>query len=184
MSAKSSSCPPALIADTARRLYSEAMRCPSCGHDDTRVVDSRAAEDGAAIRRRRSCAQCDHRFTTFERAEEAPLVVVKRSGERSPFDRSKIVRGLALSAKGRPVEPAVFEAIADSVEDHARLVGAEVSSEWIGIGVLERLRGVDEVAALRFASVYKGFNDAADFERELSLIKREQPPTDDPALIH
>ncbi len=148
------------------------MRCSGCGFEDTRVVDSRAAEEGSAIRRRRSCSQCGHRFTTFERIEEATLVVQKRSGARGPFDRTNIVRGLSLAAKGRPLEPAVFEAIADEIEEQVRAVGSCVSTEWIGIAVLERLRAIDEVAALRFASVYKGFNDVADFERELTLIKR------------
>ena len=156
--------------------YGEAMRCAGCGHEDTRVVDSRAAEEGGAIRRRRSCAACGNRFTTFERVEEATLTVVKRSGSRCPFDRSNIVRGLSLAAKGRPIEESVFVAIADSVEDQARLAGSEVSTEWVGIAVLEGLRAIDEVAALRFASVYKGFNDVADFERELSLIKFPSTP--------
>ena len=155
--------------------YGDRMRCASCGFDDTRVVDSRGAGDGNAIRRRRACSECGYRFTTFERVEEATLIVVKRSGQRSPFDRTNIVRGLTLAAKGRPIEAAVFESIADAVEERARVEGAEVSSEWIGIAVLERLREVDEVAALRFASVYKGFTDAADFERELTLIKRDSP---------
>lgn len=156
--------------------YGGWMRCTSCDHDDTRVVDSRAAEDGSAIRRRRACTECGHRFTTFERIEGAALSVVKRSGLKAPFDRSNIIRGIRSAAKGRGLDEQVFESIADAVEDQARLVGTEVSSEWIGIAVLERLRSLDEVAALRFASVYKGFSDVADFERELSLIKREHPP--------
>ncbi len=116
---------------------------------------------------------CEHRFTTFERLEELPLTVVKRSGERSPFDRNNIVAGLKASAIGRPFEEGVFERIACDVEDEARLIGSEVSSEWIGIAVLEHLRNTDIVAALRFASVYKGFTEADDFERELRLIKRD-----------
>ncbi len=116
---------------------------------------------------------CDHRFTTFERLEEVPVFVVKRNGDREPFDRRNIVAGLQASAVGRPFESADFDRIACAVEDEARLIGSEVSSEWVGIAVLEQLRTVDIVAALRFASVYKGFTEAADFERELRLIKRD-----------
>ncbi len=151
------------------------MRCTACGNDETRVVDSRSAEAGSAIRRRRACTRCKNRFTTFERFETVTLTVVKRTGDKTPFDRAKIVRGLTLAAKGRPLESAVLQLIADSVEDQARIEGPEVSSEWVGIAVLDQLRALDEVAALRFASVYKGFVDVADFERELTLIKREHP---------
>lgn len=149
------------------------MRCVVCGAVESKVVDSRAADDAATIRRRRQCMACDHRFTTFERLEEVPLTVVKRSGERAPFDRDNVVAGIRASAVGRPFEAADFEKIACAVEDEARLIGSEVSSEWVGIAVLEHLRNADIVAALRFASVYKGFTEAADFERELRLIKLE-----------
>lgn len=149
------------------------MRCAACGGVESKVVDSRSVDDAATIRRRRQCMSCEHRFTTFERLEELPLTVVKRSGERSPFDRNNIVAGLKASAIGRPFEEGVFERIACDVEDEARLIGSEVSSEWIGIAVLEHLRNTDIVAALRFASVYKGFTEADDFERELRLIKRD-----------
>jgi len=151
------------------------VHCPVCHVDNTRVVDSRAADDGAAIRRRRMCAGCDHRFTTFERLEEVPLVVVKRSGNRAPFSREAIIRGLTSASKGRPIDQSDFEGLACSVEESARLEGGEVSSEWVGLAVLDRLRIIDHVAALRFASVYKGFSDVGDFEKELSLIKRDEP---------
>ncbi|MGF1599010.1 MAG: transcriptional regulator NrdR [Acidimicrobiales bacterium] len=150
------------------------MRCPACGEDDTRVVDSRAVDHGVAIRRRRVCGRCDHRFTTFERAEVTPSTVLKRSGERQPFDRSKILNGLASAAKGRPIAPDVFEVLVDEIEEHARLVGGVVTSEWVGLAVLDRLRVVDEVACLRFASVYKGFTEIGDFEREASLLKLDK----------
>lgn len=148
------------------------MRCPSCSTDDTRVVDSRAAEDGTSIRRRRSCASCSQRFTTFERLEEVPLHVIKRSGEPVPFCRDKIVHGLSSASKGRPIDPDQFATLAADVEESARLEGSEVTTEWVGLAVLDRLRVLDHVAALRFASVYKGFSDVSDFEDELSLIKR------------
>ncbi len=152
------------------------MICPSCHCADTRVVDSRSAEDGAAIRRRRSCPGCGERFTTFERTEEIPLTVVKREGQREPFDREKIERGLIAASKGRPLEADQFADLTAEVEDAARLeAGGEVTSEWVGLAVLERLRRLDHVAALRFASVYKGFVDVSDFEREMSLIKRDTP---------
>jgi transcriptional repressor NrdR len=149
------------------------VRCPACDHGDTKVVDSRAVEGGAAIRRRRLCASCDFRFTTFERIEVVKLVVTKRSGARQPFDGQKILRGLAAAAKGRPVAPGVFEAMVDSIEEAARMEGGDVTSEWVGLAVLERLRAIDPVTCLRFASVYKDFNDIGDFEREMSLIKLE-----------
>lgn len=149
------------------------MRCPGCGTDDDKVVDSRAAEDGAAIRRRRACLACGRRYTTYERVEEAPLVVLKGTGDRQPFDRTKIVAGVTVAATGRPVTAEAIDALAVEVEEEARLLGPEVPSEKIGIEVLERLRRLDQVAALRFASVYKGFDDLADFAREITeLAKR------------
>jgi transcriptional repressor NrdR len=152
------------------------MRCPSCAGLDDKVVDSRTADDGTAIRRRRECLECGHRFTTFERLEEVPLVVVKRSGDRVPFDRGKIEAGLRAAAKGRPVGADEIARIAAEVEDQARLDGPEVASEAVGVGVLERLREVDHVAYVRFASVYKGFDDAADFQRELHLLTKQTAP--------
>ena len=147
------------------------MRCPLCANDDTKVVDSRSIDDGAGIRRRRVCNACQHRFTTFERADSTPVQVVKRSGRRESFDRSKVLRGIVSAAKGRPVDPELFESIVDGVGEEARALGGPVSSEWVGLAVLDRLRQVDAVACLRFASVYKDFTDIGDFEREVSLIK-------------
>lgn len=137
------------------------------------MIDSRASDDGGSIRRRRQCMTCEYRFTTFERVEEVPLTVVKRDGERRQFDRDNIVAGLRAAAKGRPIDATDFDRIACAVEDEARMIGSEVSSEWVGLAVLDHLRNSDIVAALRFASVYKGFTEAADFERELRLIKRD-----------
>jgi transcriptional repressor NrdR len=143
--------------------------------DDSKVVDSRAADDGAAIRRRRQCLQCQHRFTTYERVEEVPLVVVKRSGSREPFDRTKIVRGVRLAATGRPVSAGQLDELAEDVENEMRAQGPEVTSEQVGLSVLEHVRSLDHVAYLRFASVYKDFDDPADFQREAKLLKATAP---------
>lgn len=150
------------------------MRCPRCHADDTKVIDSRESDEGTAIRRRRSCGQCNQRFTTYERMEEVPLVVTKSSGGKQPFDRSKIEVGVSAAAKGRPITPEQIEVLAEEVEDEMRLAGGEVTSAMVGRAVLERLRCLDEVVYLRFASVYKGFDAAADFQRELVLLKKMQ----------
>ena len=154
------------------------MRCPSCLANDSTVIDSREADEGASIRRRRLCLQCNQRFTTYERIEEVPLVVLKSNGVRQPFDRAKIVAGVAAAAKGRPVAPEAFEQLAEDVEDEMRLVGNEITTQTVGRAVLERLRSLDEVVYLRFASVYKGFDAAADFQRELVLLKKLQANPD------
>ncbi|MDJ0769829.1 MAG: transcriptional regulator NrdR [Ilumatobacter sp.] len=148
------------------------MHCPSCRADDTKVVDSRLAHDGNAVRRRRQCLACAYRFTTFERAEETPLTVVKSSGVAEPFDRDKIIHGVASACKGRAVADEAIEQLATSVEDELRLVGGEITSSRIGLAVLDRLRLLDEVAYLRFASVYKNFDAAADFQSELELLSK------------
>lgn len=150
------------------------MRCPKCHADDTKVIDSREADDGTAIRRRRSCLSCLHRFTTYERLEEVPLMVSKSNGQRELFDRAKVISGISAACKGRPVTPEQIEQLGEEVEDVARLEGPEVPSSVIGVEVLDRLRQIDEVAYLRFASVYKGFDAAADFQRELVLLKKLQ----------
>src|SRR4051812_25516305 len=122
------------------------MRCPRCHADDTKVVDSRESEGGSSIRRRRLCSSCQHRFTTYERLEEVPLVVVKSHGGREPFDRTKIVAGVSAASKGRPVSAEQVEQLSIELEDHFRLQGNEVSSAELGVEVLERLRSLDEVA--------------------------------------
>jgi transcriptional repressor NrdR len=139
------------------------------------VIDSRPADDGAAIRRRRSCPECSYRFTTYERLEGAPLLVAKRSGDRQPFDRAKVIFGVRSACKGRPVEDEQIDALAEMVEDDMRLAasgGTEITSSTVGHAVLEHLKALDEVAYMRFASVYKNFDDAADFRRELALLKQ------------
>jgi transcriptional repressor NrdR len=152
------------------------VRCPHCSSLDDKVVDSRAAEDGGAIRRRRECLVCGHRYTTFERLEEVPFVVLKRSGQREPFDRAKVVAGIAAAAKNRPVPTTQMERHAAEIEEELRLIGHEVTSEQIGRAVLDRLRELDEVTYLRFASVYKGFSGALDFEREAGLLTKATEP--------
>jgi transcriptional repressor NrdR len=157
------------------------VRCPTCASVDDKVVDSRLADDGGAIRRRRECLSCGRRFTTFERIEEALLAVLKRSGDRESFDRAKVVSGLRAAAKNRPVGDEQLEAVAAEVEEEVRLRGPEVSSQEVGLAVLERLRVLDDVAYLRFASVYKGFEDLEDFEREVdSLVKKAPRPSPPP----
>jgi transcriptional repressor NrdR len=128
------------------------MRCPKCHADDTKVIDSRDVGEGSSIRRRRLCPACGHRFTTYERLEEVPLVVLKSSGVREPFDRNKIVAGVSAAAKGRPVSVEQIDRIADEIEDLVR-IGGELTTAQIGIAVLDRLRCVDEVAYLRFAEL-------------------------------
>lgn len=152
------------------------MRCPRCAGLDDKVVDSRASEDGSAIRRRRECLSCGRRFTTYERLEEVPLVVVKRSGQRQLFDRAKVVAGVAAAAKNRPVRREQMEALAAEVEETLKLEGNEVRSEQIGRAVLGQLRAMDPVAYVRFASVYKGFSELEDFEREVVLLTKETQP--------
>jgi len=161
------------------------MRCPACGSLDDKVVDSRQADDGQSIRRRRACMDCGRRFTTFERIEEVPLVVVKRNGTRQPFEREKVASGIRLAAKGRPIEAdggEALDALITRVEDAVRVAGSgEVTSEEVGRVVLEQLREADPVAAIRFASVYLGFDDLSDFEREVTLLAKRTAPKGAPA---
>lgn len=150
------------------------MHCPECQFDDTKVIDSRPADDGTAIRRRRACLRCEFRFTTFERFERRPeslvLTVVKRHGGSEAFDPRKIIAGVTAAAKGRPVSDADVDALVAAIEDLLRAEGGSVTSEQVGQAVLSRLRDLDHVAYLRFASVYKGFGQVDDFVRELALL--------------
>jgi transcriptional repressor NrdR len=148
------------------------VHCPSCQADDTKVVDSRLAEEGTSVRRRRQCLSCAYRFTTFERVEEVPLVVVKSDGSTQPFDRDKIVFGVRAASKGRSVTEEQIQQLALEVEDEIRLASGEVTSSSIGLAVLDRLRLLDEVAYLRFASVYKNFDGVSDFQSELELLSK------------
>ena len=160
----------------APQRYRASVRCVGCGSLDDKVVDSRLADEGGAIRRRRECLECGRRITTYERVEEAPLVVVKRSGHRAPFDRAKIVAGIAAAAKNRPVTPEQMQALAADVEEEARLSGPDITTAALGTAVLDRLRRLDGVTSVRFASVYKGFDDLGDFERELGLLTKSTEP--------
>jgi transcriptional repressor NrdR len=164
----------------APRRYVAVMRCPYCHAVDDKVVDSRVAEAGAAIRRRRECLGCGRRYTTFERAEEAVLVVVKRSGLREPFDRAKVVGGIRRATKNRPIDDEAIEALAADVEEQMRQSGPDVGTEAIGRAVLDGLRTLDPVSYLRFASVYKGFDDVTDFAREVGLLQKTTTPKSGP----
>lgn len=145
------------------------MRCPYCRHADSRVVDSREADDGQLIRRRRSCPECGKRFTTVE---EAVLAVVKRSGVTEPFSRTKIVGGVRKACQGRPVDEDSIALLAQRVEETVRAKGAaELPSHDVGLAILGPLRELDEVAYLRFASVYRSFDSLGDFEREIEALR-------------
>lgn len=146
------------------------MRCPGCGSTEDKVVDSRTVDDGATIRRRRQCEHCSNRFTTFERIEESLPTVIKRNGRREPYDRRKVESGITAACKGRPITEAEICALVNRVEDRLPAFGGEVEAAQVGALSLEELRKIDAVAAVRFASVYKSFQDAQDFEREIRLL--------------
>jgi transcriptional repressor NrdR len=153
------------------------MRCPHCKALEDKVVDSRLAEGGISIRRRRQCLSCGGRFTTFERSEPAGLRVLKRSGEIEPYDREKVVGGLVKACKNRPVSEADIERLADEIEEHLREGGRrQVPTAEVGLAILDRLREVDEVAYIRFASVYRDFDSLTDFEKEVGLLLDKQTP--------
>ena len=147
------------------------MHCPFCRHTDSRVVDSRAADDGMAIRRRRQCPECDRRFTTVE---TAALTVVKRSGASEPFSRDKVLSGVRKACQGRPVTEDDLARLAQRVEETIRATGAaEIDAHEVGLTILSPLRELDEVAYLRFASVYQGFTSLDDFEAAITLLRVE-----------
>lgn len=153
------------------------MRCPFCRHNDSRVIDSRTADDGAAIRRRRSCPKCEKRFTT---QETVILMVAKRSGVTEPFAREKIVRGVRRACQGRPVTEDQLANLAQCVDDTIRSRGcAEIPSHEVGLAILGPLRELDEVAYLRFASVYRGFESLTDFEDEITSLRRAHAKQDE-----
>ncbi|EFU74032.1 transcriptional regulator NrdR [Enterococcus italicus DSM 15952] len=147
------------------------VHCPKCHYNSSRVIDSRQADDGRAIRRRRECENCGFRFTTFERLEETPLLVVKKNGDREEFSREKILRGLIRSAEKRPVAMEQMESVVDHVEARVREMGdKEVSTNQIGEFVMEELVNLDEISYIRFASVYRQFKDMSVFLKELQDI--------------
>src|ERR671926_1530076 len=155
------------------------MRCPYCGSPDTQVKDSRPIDDGSTIRRRRVCPDCGGRFTTFERVQLRELFVVKRSGRRAPFDRDKLQRSVEVALRKRPVEPERIERMVNGIVRQLESAGeSEVTSERIGELVMEGLKALDDVAYVRFASVYKNFREAKDFEELLGKLAEE--PEDAP----
>ncbi|MGD2061685.1 MAG: transcriptional regulator NrdR [Acidimicrobiia bacterium] len=146
------------------------MLCPACGASETRVIDSRPAENGSSIRRRRECEGCGYRFTTYERLEPQ-LMVRKRSGRLEPFSPAKLASGISAALADRPVSGSDIESVVEGIEEAVQEGGPQVSSEEIGRLVLDHLRGLDEVAYLRYASVYKEFQGAADFEKEMAELE-------------
>jgi transcriptional repressor NrdR len=152
------------------------MRCPWCGNEETRVVDSRPAEDGSAIRRRRECDSCGRRFTTFERGDALAVRVIKRDGSKEPYDRAKVVAGVEKAIVNRPVTEEQVARVADRVEERLRRRGPEVTTQEVGLEVLAQLRRLDDVAYVRFASVYKDFQEVSDFERELGILLQKREP--------
>lgn len=150
------------------------MRCPHCGHLQDRVVDSREAQDGLATRRRRECLGCARRFTTYERIEEILPQVVKKDGRREAFDRAKIVEGVAIACQKRPVSAEQIETLVSGVERQLQEMGErEIRTTVIGEAVMQRLRALDEVAYVRFASVYRAFRDVSEFMAELEGLARK-----------
>lgn len=141
------------------------MRCPFCGHDDSQVKDSRPTEDNGAIRRRRQCEGCGGRFTTFERIQLRELLVIKAEGKREPFDREKVERSLSVACRKRPVDHTQIEKLASAIQRQLETLGeSEIESKRIGEFVMDGLKALDSVAYIRFASVYKDFSEAKDFE--------------------
>jgi transcriptional repressor NrdR len=156
------------------------MRCPYCGSDETQVKDSRPSEDAAAIRRRRLCADCGGRFTTFERVQLRELTVLKKSGRRAPFDRDKLMRSVQIALRKRPVEPERVERMVSGIVRQLENMGeSEIPSSAIGHLVMEALKNLDDVAYVRFASVYKNFREAKDFEAVLGELSGAEPSAGD-----
>ncbi|NLG32033.1 MAG: transcriptional repressor NrdR [Syntrophomonadaceae bacterium] len=150
------------------------MRCPYCQEFESRVVDSRSSEDGNSIRRRRECEKCKRRFTTYERIEERPFVVIKKGGTREPFSREKLLNGINRACEKRPVSPEIIENLVAEIERELRdKYDREVSSRDIGEKVMDKLQKVDEVAYIRFASVYRQFTDLNSFINTIELMKKK-----------
>ena len=151
------------------------MKCPFCGFSESKVIDSRPADEGASIRRRRECLSCGKRFTTYETVESLPMVVIKKDGSRQSFDRNKILRGMIRACEKRPVSLGALETIADEIEqDLQNSMEREISTETIGERGMERLRAVDQVSYVRFASVYRQFKDIDTFMAELNKLLAEK----------
>src|SRR5919107_1961338 len=150
------------------------MRCPFCAHEDSQVKDSRPSEDGAAIRRRRQCEACGARFTTFERVQLRDLTVVKKDGEREPFDREKLSRSVAIACRKRDIPPDRIDRLISSIQRQLETRGDEVSTTQIGEAVMDGLKALDHVAYIRFASVYKNFTEPGDFAEIAERVGDEQ----------
>ena len=147
------------------------MRCPFCHHKDSKVLDSRATEEGASIRRRRECTKCSRRFTTYERLDQVPFMIVKKDGRREAFSRDKILNGVLRACEKRPISPDQIEKMIDDIEKHVRnTTEREITSNEVGEIVMERLKELDEVAYVRFASVYRQFKDINSFMSELQQL--------------
>ena len=155
------------------------MRCPFCAHEDSQVKDSRPSEDGAAIRRRRQCEACGARFTTFERVQLRDLTVVKKNGEREPFDREKLARSIAIACRKRDISPDRIDRLISSIQRQLETRGDEVTTSQIGEAVMDGLKTLDHVAYIRFASVYKDFSEPGDFA-EIAGAVGEEPAPDNP----
>ena len=156
------------------------MKCPFCGNPDTQVKDSRPSDDGAAIRRRRSCPQCSGRFTTFERVQLRELVILKRNGRRTPFDRDKLERSLGIALRKRPVHPEQIEQLVSRIVRQLESLGeTEIPSSTVGDFIMKALKSVDEVAYVRYASVYKDFRHTGDFARFLGAEGLNEGGQDD-----
>lgn len=147
------------------------MRCPFCGHDDSKVIDSRPTDEGVAIRRRRECIKCAQRFTTYEKVESLPIIVIKKDKNRELFSREKLLAGLTRACEKRPVETSTLDRLVDKIEsDLQNTLKREISSKEIGEKVMEGLREIDEVAYVRFASVYRQFKDVTTFINEINKL--------------
>ncbi|WP_114228940.1 MULTISPECIES: transcriptional regulator NrdR [Sphingomonas] len=155
------------------------MRCPFCGHEDSQVKDSRSSEDGAAIRRRRQCEGCGARFTTFERIQLRDLTVIKKNGQREPFDRSKLARAIGFACRKRDIAPERIERLVSGIQRQLETRGDEVRAEEIGEAVMNGLKALDHIAYIRFASIYKDFSEASDFA-EIAGEVGEEPDTPPP----
>jgi len=152
------------------------MRCPFCAHEDSQVKDSRPSEDGAAIRRRRQCEACGARFTTFERVQLRDLTVVKKAGEREPFERDKLARSIAIACRKRDISPDRIDRLVSSIQRQLETRGDEVTTTQIGEAVMDGLKALDHVAYIRFASVYKDFSEPGDFAEIAGTVEEEAAP--------
>lgn len=148
------------------------MRCPSCGYQESKVIDSRPSDDGAAIRRRRECLECQHRFTTYERLGDSPLLITKSDGSTETYDRNKLMRGVTVACAKRPISPDQITSLIDDIEGELRSMPRnEILSTSLGTMVLERLRELDDVAFVRFASVYRDFKNVDEFAQALEELR-------------